>query len=205
MRVRIHRHADVAVAHQVLQRFRVHACLRLQAAVGVATYVRRDVRHLLPENVVVPVHHVVEPVFPVHGNLRHPVFIQKQESAVPVNDLLNLRSLPGLQNPPEALCHIIIHRQLPGTRVRLGFFDHVPHVAGALELMIDVEDLVLQVNIPDGQSAEFGNPDSGVEQDVDHIVVLAVTIVVMDKLQEFVHLLFRNRFSGHGIIHHHSR
>ena len=90
------------------------------------------------------------------------------------------------------------------TGVRLGFFDHVPHVAGALELMIDVEDLVLQVNIPDRQTAELGNPDPRVEQDVNHGVVLAVTVVVMDKLQEFVHLLFRDRFSCHGIIHHHS-
>ena len=45
VRVRIHRHADVAVAHQVLQSLRVHTSLRLQAAVGVAAYVRRDVRH----------------------------------------------------------------------------------------------------------------------------------------------------------------
>ena len=42
------------------------------------------------------------------------------------------------------------------------------------------------------------------EQDVYRLVVLAVTIVVVDELQEFVHLLFRDRFSGHGIIHHHS-
>ena len=99
---------------------------------------------------------------------------------MPVNDLLNLRSLPGLQNPPEALCHIIIHRQLPGACVRLGLLNHILHVAGALELVIDVENPVLQVNIPDGQSAELRNPDPGVEQDVNHVVVLAVTVVIMD-------------------------
>ena len=42
------------------------------------------------------------------------------------------------------------------------------------------------------------------EQDVNHLVVFAVTVVIMDKLQETVHLLFRNCFSCHSIIHHHS-
>lgn len=60
----------------------------------------------------------------------------------------------------------------------LGLLDHILHVAGTLKLMIDVEDLVLQVNIPDRQSAEFRNPNPRVEQDVNHVVVVWVIGVV---------------------------
>ena len=45
MRVRVHRHADVAVTHKVLERLRVHACPRLNAAVSMAAYMGRNVRH----------------------------------------------------------------------------------------------------------------------------------------------------------------
>ena len=69
--VRVHSHADVAVTHQVLQRFRVHTSLCLNAAVSMAAYMGRIVRHLLPEYLVVPVHHMVESMFPVHSNQRH--------------------------------------------------------------------------------------------------------------------------------------
>ena len=49
-----------------------------------------------------------------------------------------------------------------------------------------------------------GGPQAGMEQDVHRLILLAVTVVAMDELQEFVHLLFRNRFPGHGIIYRHS-
>ncbi|MBP5169356.1 MAG: hypothetical protein ILP14_09180 [Oscillospiraceae bacterium] len=49
---------------------------------NMAAYMGRDIRHLLPENLVVPVHHVIEPVFPMHGHQRHPVIIQEKESTV---------------------------------------------------------------------------------------------------------------------------
>lgn len=66
MCVCIQRHPDVAVPHQVLQRLRVHARFRHIAAVGVAADMRRDVRHLHPADIIIPLYHVVEPVFPVH-------------------------------------------------------------------------------------------------------------------------------------------
>ena len=43
VRVCAHRHTDVAVAHKVLQRLRVHACSRLDAAVSMTAHMRRDV------------------------------------------------------------------------------------------------------------------------------------------------------------------
>ncbi len=165
VRVRVHRHPDVAMTHQVLQRLRVHACPSLNAAVSVAAYVRRDVWHLFPENLVVALHHVIEPMFPVHRNQRHPVIIQKKESTVAVHHLFNLRSFPLLQDRPKAIANLITHGKLACTGVRFGFFDHVLHTARPLKLMIDVQNLVLQVDVLQGQPAEFRNPQTCVEQD----------------------------------------
>ncbi len=48
----------------------------------------RNIRHLLPEDLVVPVHHMVESMFPVHGNQRHTILVHKQESAVSIYSMM---------------------------------------------------------------------------------------------------------------------
>ena len=45
---------------------------------------RRDVRHLHPVDIVVPLDHMVETVFPVHRHQRVAVLIHKKESAVSI-------------------------------------------------------------------------------------------------------------------------
>ena len=50
--VSVERDADIAVAHQVLQRLRIHPGLGLIAAVGMAADVRGDVRQLNPVDIV---------------------------------------------------------------------------------------------------------------------------------------------------------
>ena len=57
--VSVERDADIAVAHQVLQRLRVHACFCLIAAVGMAADVRGDVGHLDPVDIVVALDHTL--------------------------------------------------------------------------------------------------------------------------------------------------
>ena len=59
---------DFAVSHQVLQRFRVHACFRLIAAIGMAADVRRDVRHLHAVNLVILLYHAIEAMLPVQSH-----------------------------------------------------------------------------------------------------------------------------------------
>ena len=44
----------------------------------------RDVRHLHPVDIVVPLDHMVETVFPVHRHQRVAVLIHKKESAVSI-------------------------------------------------------------------------------------------------------------------------
>ena len=47
-----------------------------------AAYMGRDVRHLFPENLVIPLYHMIEPVLPMHGYQRHSLFVQEKESTV---------------------------------------------------------------------------------------------------------------------------
>ena len=115
----------------------------------------RDVRHLHPVDIVVPLDHVVEAVFPMHRHQRVAVLIREKEAAVPVNHPFNLWRLPVLDNPAETLRHVLRHGQLPCPRIRLGGFDDQPHIGSPLELVVDVDDLVFQVDIPEGQPAEF--------------------------------------------------
>ena len=89
MGVSVERDADVAVSHQVLKRFRIHASFSLIAAVGMAADVRGDVGHLDPVDVVVAFDHVVEPMLPVHGHFRQAVLVQKQKTAAPVDHALD--------------------------------------------------------------------------------------------------------------------
>ena len=50
--------------------------------------------------------------------------------------------------------------------------------------MIDPNALVLEVNVRDGQSTELRYTQSGVEQNVDSIVILAVAGIVFDEIRK---------------------
>ncbi len=189
--------------HQVLERLGVHSRFCHVAAVGMAADVGRDVRHLHPVDIVVPLDHVVEAVFPMHGYQWVAVLIREKEPAVPVDHLFKPRRLPVLNNPAETLRHVLCHGQLPCPRVRLGGFNDQTHIGSPLELVVDVDDLVLQVDILKGQPAEFRNAHPRVEKDIDHFVILAVDIVVMDEFQELPHLVLCDGFPRHAVIDHH--
>ena len=70
--------------------------------------------------------------------------------------------------------------------------------------MVDVDHTVLQVNIPERQSAEFGNTHPGMKQDVDCFVVFAVSVVIVNESQELAHLFTGNSFSGFAVIDNHA-
>lgn len=150
--------------HQVLQRLRVHAGFRHVAAVGVAADMRRDVRHLHPVDIVIPLYHVVEPVFPVHRHQRVAVLIQKQESRVPVYHPFIPWRLPVLDDALEAPRHIIRHGYFPCACIGLGRFHDQLHVGSPLELVVYVQYLILKVNIPQRQPAELRYAQAGMEK-----------------------------------------
>ena len=55
-----------------------------------AADVRSNVRKLHLVDGIVPVYHVVKPVFPVHRHKRQAIVIQEQESTVPIHGLFKL-------------------------------------------------------------------------------------------------------------------
>lgn len=190
--------------HQILERLGIHSCLRHIAAIGMAADMRRYIRHLNSENIVVPLDHVVEPMLPMHRHLWKSFFIQKQESGIAIHHFFKPWFFPVLHNRLETPEHILSHGQLPRSCIRLSRFNDQPHVGCPLQLVVDIDDPVFQVNILEGQPAEFGNTHSCVEQNVDHLVILAVDVIVMDELQELPHLVFCNRLPCHAVIDNHS-
>ena len=117
--------ADFAVSHQILQRFRVHACFRLIAALGVAADVRCDIRKLYSVNLVILLYHSLKPMFPVQSHQRHTVLIEVQKAAVSVHELLLLWLTSVLDNSLKASCHILGNRDLPLACIRLGGLYHI--------------------------------------------------------------------------------
>ena len=166
MGISVERDADIAVAHQVLQRLRVHACFCLIAAVSVATNVRGDVRHLDPVDIIVALDHMVEPVLPVHGHFRQAVLVQKQKTAAPVDHALDPGGRPVLDDGAEALLDVGRHRELAGSGVGLGLLDHERHICTPLELVINIDQVVLKVDIVDCQPTELRNTHAGMKQDI---------------------------------------
>ncbi len=92
---------------------------------------------------------------PVYSNRRFPILIQKQESRVSAYNLLIPWRFPVLNDAPEAFGNILSHGQFPRSRICLCGFNYQLHVRSPLELVVNVEDFVFQVNIPQSQPAEL--------------------------------------------------
>ena len=155
MGIRVHRYANVAVAHQVLQGLGIHAGSGHVAAVCVPAYVRSDAGQLHPIDLVVAVHHVLEPVLPVHGYLGRPVFIQVEEAGAAVYHDLLLGLSPFCNDGLEAFVDFICHWQHPGSGACFSGIYVEVHMGIPLQLMIDVDDPVLHVQVTKGKSAEL--------------------------------------------------
>ena len=162
-----HRHA---APHQVLQRLRVHPGSGLVAAVGVAAYMGSDVRQLQTIDLVVPVHHIVEAMLPVHRNQGHPLIVQIEETGITIDHFLQLRCSPILKDRLEAPVYFFCHRQLSFSGTRFRLYDLILHPGIPLQLMVDVNDPFFHIQVSDGKPAELGNPHPCVEKDVNGFV-----------------------------------
>ena len=125
MCVGIHGHTDVRVPHKILKSLWVHSGSCHIAAVGMPADMRRDVRKLYAEDVVVSLDCVLETVFPVQGYKRQASVISEKESDVTINhDLLHLfRTV--IDDCLEHIPHIIRHWELPCSGIRLRSLDNV--------------------------------------------------------------------------------
>ena len=89
MGVNIQRHADVRMTHDILQCLWIHSGFRHIGTEGVSAYMRRNVWHLHPVNVIVSADHIIESMLPMHRNKWHSIIIVKQESAISIYGLLH--------------------------------------------------------------------------------------------------------------------
>ena len=81
MGVRVVRHANVRVPHDVLELCGVHPLASHLGAERVTADMRGNLGKLLLVDAIVLAERELEVLLPVHRNLRHTVFVQKQESA----------------------------------------------------------------------------------------------------------------------------
>ena len=72
----------------------------------------RNIRHLHPVDIIVPLDHVVKAVFPMHGYFRVTVFVCEQESLIAVHHPLAFRLFPVLYDRPETLRHVLCHLEI---------------------------------------------------------------------------------------------
>ena len=118
--------------HKVLERLRVHSGLRHIGAVGVSADVGRDVGHLLPVDIVVPLYRMVEAVLPVHCYLRHSVLVEEQKSGVTADHLLYRRVFSVLNDSLKAVGYILGDGQFSRSGVRFGGLNDILHFGGTL-------------------------------------------------------------------------
>ena len=166
------------MSHNVLQGFRVHSALCHVGAESMPAHMRCNFRKLYSVDAVVLVADMLKVMFPVKADHRHIVFVQKQETGVSVDHRLFGRLFPIVHHSAETRHNLVAHRDEPLATLGLGILDDVLHIPGALQLMVYPDSLVLEIDVREGQSAELRHTKSGVEQNVDAIVVLAIMLVL---------------------------
>ena len=99
------------------------------------SYMGRDIWHLYLINLVVPAHHTVKSVFPVHGNQRHSVLIQKKKSCVSSYHFLHFIFWSVLNDCSKHICNFFCHWNYPCSGIRLCRLNHILHLRSSLQLI----------------------------------------------------------------------
>ena len=63
-----------------------------------SAYMRRDIWHLHPVDVIVSADHMIETMLPVHCHKWHSIIIVKQESAISIYELLLFQCISVLND-----------------------------------------------------------------------------------------------------------
>ena len=69
--------------------------------------------------------------------------------------------------------------------------------------MVNLDTLLIELDVRNGQSTELRDSQPRVKEDEDRIVVPAEMFIFLDKFQKITLLLSGNRFSGDRIIYDH--
>ena len=85
-----------------------------------AADMRSNVWHLHLENAVIPSHHMVESMFPMHGYKRFSVIINTKESCVSIKHFFKFHLRSIFNYSSNALRHIILDWELPCSGIGFG-------------------------------------------------------------------------------------
>lgn len=110
MGVRVHGYSYVRMPHKVLKSFWIHSGSCHITAVGMPADMRRDVRKLYAEDVVVSLDCVLETVFPVQGYKRQAPVISEKD----VEDLVVHEVYIIVVNELEEVLHLLWGNGFPG-------------------------------------------------------------------------------------------
>ena len=183
------RHLDVLMAHDVLQRLRVHPGLRHLRAERVTQRMRCHAigkLHLSPLRVLAsqpPEHPVV-----IAADPRQPVPVEEDEARSPI-DVQGLRLRPRCHDMLERGHHLVGHVDVAPAALRLRLIDPVSPADRASELVVHENHPVRQVDVRLGQPAHLRYAQPSPEED-DHLVdVPVIDGVRPHETEQRVHLL----------------
>ena len=132
MGVSVQGYTDVCVTHDILQGFRIHPGFCHIRAKGVPAYMRGNFRHLDTVNFIVFLNNMLQILFPVKGNHRHIVFIQKQESCISFHHRFNFWCLAVGNDSAKTRCDSFRHRHIADAFICFWFFNYILHLCSTL-------------------------------------------------------------------------
>ena len=194
MGVVVQRHGDIGVAHDVLQRFGIHAGVCHTGTERVPERVGGDIGQLLLVPLVVLLHKARNHGVIVYAHFRRPVLFEKQEVCVAVHRDGGFLT-PVLQHPLKCLIDRLTHRDFPVAALGLGRFNVVAVSAVPQKLVVYPDQPILQVKVR-SQPAELGNAQPGSQQNDKLIGVLLIHRVILRKVDQAYLLLQRQ----HGFL-----
>lgn len=130
--VSVQGYTDVCVTHDILQGFRIHPGFCHIRAKGVPAYMRGNFQHLDTVNPVVFLNDMLQILFPVKGNHRHIVFIQKQKSCISFHHRFNFWCLAVGNDSAKTRCDSFRHRHIADAFVSFWFFNYILHLCSTL-------------------------------------------------------------------------
>ena len=140
---------------EVLQCLWIHSRFCHIRTIRMSAYMRCNVWHLHPVDIIVSADHMIETMLPVHCHKWHSIIIVKQESTISIYGFLHFRCISVLNNCLKHLCHIFCNRQYSCSGIRLcGFYD-VSHIRCSLQLVVNIYSSVLKINVLQRQATKF--------------------------------------------------
>ena len=189
MGVDIQRHADVRMTHDILQVLWIHTGLCHIGTEGVSAYMRGYFGHLDAVDLVVLLDNVLQVFLPMQCNHRPVVLVQEQEPGVSIHHRLHFRCYTIGENTAETRHNFLAHRHIADTAFGFGCLDHILHLRCSLQLMVNLDTLLIELDVRNGQPTELRDSQPRVKENEDRIVVPAEMLIFLDEFQKITFLL----------------